>query len=177
MLIPFKNGMEIGMETTFNDLKQKHLKLVETQWKLREGLQDKAGVLLEEYADSLSLPAKTWTDAEGGERSYVEIGVLTAQGKFEAVPLPRLQMDNDYVLHFVIATTLDDTKMTGGYRHGVSISLQYSGPFLYASVGSGEDSTSFQVSSRPGGFFEVCGAIKQLINIGLERLTPTATRF
>lgn len=65
MLIPFKNCLEGGMETTFNDLKEKHLKLIETQWRLRERLQDKTDDLLREYAESLSLPATSWTDSQG----------------------------------------------------------------------------------------------------------------
>lgn len=32
MLIPFSNCMVAGMETTFSELKAKHLKLLETQW-------------------------------------------------------------------------------------------------------------------------------------------------
>ncbi|SMG37377.1 hypothetical protein [Cedecea sp. NFIX57] len=174
MLIPYKNCLVGGMETTFNDLKEKHLKLIETQWKLRERLQDNAGDLLREYAESLYLPATSWTDSQGKVHPYVEIGTWSAPNKFEAIPLPRLQMDENYSLNFVIATTLDDSPMTGGHRHGVSISLRYEHVFLYASIGSGEDTMQLQVSPKPGGFFEVCAAIKQLINISIDRATPAA---
>ncbi|MCZ4675970.1 hypothetical protein O4O00_16450 [Citrobacter sedlakii] len=163
------------MEMTFNDLKEKHLNLIKSQWKLREKLQDKASELLREYTESLSLPSDVWTDSQGRVHPYVEIGVWVGSGKFEATPLPRLQMDENYSLNFVIATTLDDSPMTGGYRHGVSISLRYEGVFLYASVGSGDDIVHLQVSSKPGGFFEVCAAVKQLISIGIDRATPKGT--
>ncbi|ECC3607316.1 hypothetical protein AA23_00530 [Salmonella enterica subsp. enterica] len=172
MLIPFSNCMVAGMETTFSELKAKHLKLLETQWQLREQLQDKAGELLREYAESLSLPADTWTDSLGKIHPYVDIGTWSGPGKFEPVPLARLQMDDNYSLNFVIATTLDDTPMTGGYRHGVNVTLRYEKYQLYASVGSGDDAVIIPVSSKPGGFFEVCAAIKQLINIAIERATP-----
>ncbi|WP_440863073.1 hypothetical protein [Symbiopectobacterium purcellii] len=174
MLIPFKNCLVGGMETTFNDLKEKHLKLIETQWCLREHLQDKAGDLLREYAESLSLPATSWTDSQGKAHPYVETGVWSSPGKFEATPLLRLQMDANYSLNFVIATTLDDSPMTGGYRHGVSVSLRYEHVALYAFIGSGDDTVQLQVSPKPGGFFEVCAAIKQLITISIDRATPAA---
>lgn len=174
MLIPFNNCLVNSMEMTFNDLKVKHLKLIETQWQLRERLQDKAGDLLREYAESLSLPAGSWTDSRGKEHPYVEIGVWSAPGKFEVTPLPRLQMDENYSLNFVVATTLDDSPMTGGHRQGVSVSLRYEHVCLHVSIGSGDDTVHLQVSPKPGGFFEVCAAIKQLINIAIDRATPSA---
>ncbi|EBG2976111.1 hypothetical protein FIR78_24570, partial [Salmonella enterica subsp. enterica] len=64
------------------------------------------------------------------------------------------------------------TPMTGGYRHGVNVTLRYEKYQLYASVGSGDDVVIIPVSSKPGGFFETCAAIKQLINIAIERATP-----
>lgn len=83
-------------------------------------------------------------------------------------------MDDEYVLNFVIATTLDDSPLTGGYRHGISVSLFYQGVTLYASVGSGDDVATFMVSPSDGGFYEVCAAIKQLISIAIDRATPSA---
>jgi hypothetical protein len=175
MLIPSENCLVNGMGTTFNDLKGKHLKLIESQWKLREKLQSKAGELKREYMASLSLPVSgTWVDAQGKERPYVEIGVWKEPGKFASEPLPRLVMDDEYVLNFVIATTLDDSPLTGGYRHGISVSLFYLGVTLYASVGSGDDVATFMVSPSDGGFYEVCATIKQLISIAIDRATPSA---
>lgn len=86
MLIPFSNCMVAGMETTFSELKAKHLKLLETQWQLREKLQDKAGELLREYAESLSLPADTWTDSLGKIHPYVDIGTWSDQGNLNLFP-------------------------------------------------------------------------------------------
>ncbi|VVT53954.1 hypothetical protein UYSO10_4970 [Kosakonia radicincitans] len=175
MLIPYENGLVIGMETTFNDLKAKHLKLVESQWKLREKLHSRARDLLTEYTRSLSLPLSgTWLDSQGKERPYVEIGVWKEPGKFTAESFPRLPMDEEYKLNFVVATTLDDTQITGGYRHGISLSLWYEGPVLYTAVGSGDDVAIFMVSPNEGGFYEVCAAIKLLISIAIDRSMPSA---
>lgn len=173
LLTPFKNSRETSMEMTFDDLKKKHLKAVEAKWKLRATLQDKAGQLLNEYIESLCLPAITWMDSGGKNYPYVEIGLWSGQGEFIATPLSCLPMDNLCNLNFVIATTLDDSPATGGYIEGVSITLRYyDGVSCYALVGIGEDLTCFQVSSKPGGFCEVCAAIKRLINMALERATP-----
>lgn len=174
MQIPLKTCLEKGMETTFSDLKAKHLKLIEAQWKLRDHLQDMAGKLVQEYIESLCLPAETWSDSQGHKYPYVELGVWKEPSKFEVTPLPRIGVDKDYKLNFVIATTLDDNSMTGGYRHGVSVSLWYENVFLYASVGTGDDIVHFQVSPKAGGFFEVCAAIKALINAAIEKATPKA---
>lgn len=162
------------MGITFNDLKEKHLKLGQTQWKLREKLQGKACELVREYSESLSLPSDVWKDSEGNEHPYVEIGVWKKPGEFESVSLPRLPMDENYTLNFVISTTLDDSPLTGGHRHGVSVALHYDNVVLCASVGSGDDTAYFNVSPNPGGFYEVCGAIKALINTAIVRATPKA---
>ncbi|MGB8665629.1 MAG: hypothetical protein WCD24_12900 [Serratia inhibens] len=162
------------MDMTFNDLKEKHLKLRQTQWQLREKLQDKACDLVREYSESLSLPSDVWKDSEGNDYPYVEIGVWKKPGEFEPTPFPRLPMDENYILNFVISTTLDDSPVTGGHRHGVSVALYYDHVVLCASVGSGDDIALFTVSPKPGGFFEVCAAIKALINTSIVRATPKA---
>ncbi|MGQ5735323.1 hypothetical protein ACUNI2_26540 [Serratia sp. IR-2025] len=162
------------MDMTFNDLKEKHLKLRQTQWQLREKLQDKACDLVREYSESLSLPSDVWKDSEGNDYPYVEIGVWKKPGEFEPTPFPRLPMDENYILNFVISTTLDDSPVTGGHRHGVSVALYYDHVVLCASVGSGDDVALFTVSPKPGGFFEVCAAIKALINTSIVRATPKA---
>lgn len=174
LLTPFKNSRETSMEMTFDDLKKKHLKAVEAKWKLRATLQDKAGQLLNEYIESLCLPAITWMDSGGKNYPYVDIGLWPGQGEFKATPLACLPMDNLCNLNFVIATTLDDSPATGGYMQGVSITLRYyDGVSFYALVGTGKDLSCFQVPSKPGGFCEVCAAIKRLIDTALERATPT----
>ncbi|PVZ87940.1 hypothetical protein C9426_10100 [Serratia sp. S1B] len=160
------------METKFNDLKAKHLQLVTAQVQLRNNLQEKASVLVQEYFKSLSLPADRWFIAQNEPRAYVEIGVLNAKGEFEPAYLPRLQLDSNYRLNFLIVTTLDDTPITGGYRHGVSVSLYYEGAKLYALVGAGDDASTFAVPSKPEGFSEVCEAIKSLIIAGIDKSMP-----
>lgn len=162
------------METKFDDLKAKHLQLVTAQLQLRNNLQEKASVLVQEYFKSLSLPADRWFIAQNEPRAYVEIGVLNAKGEFEPVYLPRLQLDSNYRLNFLIVTTLDDTPITGGHRHGVSISLYYEGSKLYAVVGAGDDASTCEVSSKPEGFAKVCEAIKSLIISGIEKSMPKA---
>jgi len=174
MLIPYKNCLEKCIDMKFNDLKEKHLQLKRTQSQLREKLQNNACDLSREYAESLSLPSATWKDAQGNEYPYVEIGVWKNPGEFEPTPFPRLPMDENYILNFVIATTLDDSPVTGGYRHGVSVALYYDRTVLCASVGSGDDIALFTVSPNPGGYFEVCAAIKALINTSIVRATPQA---
>ncbi|EMQ2080979.1 Uncharacterised protein [Yersinia enterocolitica] len=174
MLIPHKNFLEKCMDMKFNDLKEKHLKLKRAQWQLREKLQSKACDLFHEYSESLSLPSETWQDSQGNFHPYVKIGVWTNPRKFESTPFPGLQMDEEYRLNFVISTTLDDSPMTGGYQHGVSISLWYDHVVLYAAVGGGDDTIILQVSPLPGGFLEVCAAIKALIDTAIARATPSA---
>ncbi|MCH9271082.1 hypothetical protein [Pantoea ananatis] len=160
------------MELTHSDLKEKHIKLVDTQWKLREKLQEKAAQLLQEYIASLSLNSSFWTDSEGNKRSYAEIGEVNSSGEFLPVPFPRLGMDKDYKVNFVLATVMDDSPMTGGARHGVNISLMYADYRLWATVGSGDDAVAFPVSEADGGFFEVCAAIKAMINYSLDSAMP-----
>lgn len=174
MLIPYKNCLEKCIDMKFNDLKEKHLKLKRTQWQLRERLQNNACDLFREYSESLSLPSDTWQDAQGNSYPYVEIGIWKEPGEFELTPFPRLPMDENYLLNFVISTTLDDSPVTGGYRQGISISLWYDQSVLRAAVGSGDDIVHLQVSPQPGGFFEVCAAIKALINKAMVRATPSA---
>lgn len=174
MLIPYKSCLEKCIDMKFNDLKEKHLKLKRTQWQLREKLQNNAHDLFREYSESLSLPSDTWQDAQGNAHPYVEVGIWKEPGEFELTPFPRLPMDEDYLLNFVICTTLDDSPVTGGYRQGISISLWYDKSVLRAAVGSGDDTAYFQVSPQPGGFFEVCAAIKALINTAMVRATPSA---
>ncbi|NMP26867.1 hypothetical protein GW590_08320 [Rahnella sp. SAP-1] len=174
MQIPVQTCLEKSMETTFSDLKAKHLKLVEAQWKLKDHLQDMARKLFQEYAESLCLPAETWSSSQGHKYPYVELGIWKEPSKFEVTPLPRIGLDKDYKLNFVIATTLDDNPTTGGYRQGVSVSIWYETVFLCASVGSGDDTAYFQVSPQAGGFFEVSAAIKALINGAIEKATPKA---
>ncbi|HHG9960374.1 TPA: hypothetical protein ACPZLH_001550 [Yersinia enterocolitica] len=174
MLIPAKNHLEEGMETTFSDLKAKHLQLVDARKKLRHSLQEKAAILLNEYSESLSLPAGNWFNSQDKPRPYVEMGIWNAEGKFEAGAFPRLQLDDNYRLNFVIATALDDTRLTGGHRHGVDISLGYDGAVLYTIVGTGDDSTVVLVSQTPGGFCEVCSTIKSLISLEIDKAMPNA---
>lgn len=172
MLIPMKTCLEKSMETTFSDLKAKHLKLLETKWKIKDKLQSKAGELLAEYIASLKVPSESWVDANGEHHQYVDIGVWRAPNEFEPVPIPMLQTDENNALSFVIATTLDDSPLSGGYRHGVSITLWFEGAILCALVGSGDDASAFYVSQNKGGFFEVCGAIKALITSSIDRSFP-----
>ncbi|MGQ6402850.1 hypothetical protein [Serratia marcescens] len=162
------------MDMKFNDLKEKHLQLKRTQWQLREKLQNNACDLFREYVESLSLPSATWKDAQGKEYPYVEIGIWKNPGEFDPTPFPRLQVDDNHRLFFVIATTLDDSPTTGGYRQGISISLWYEQSILLAAVGSGDDTVLLQVSPQPGGYFEVCAAIKALISTAIVRATPNA---
>ncbi len=172
MQIPFKSCLENGMELTFKDLKEKRTKLVEAQWKLQDKLQDKASELLREYSDSLGLASREWTGSDGTRWPYVDIGIWEEKGKFFPVLIRQLNMDSHYHLNFVIATTLDDSPLTGGYRHGISISLWYESSSFYAEVGSGDDVARFAVSSQPGGFYQVCNAIKALISASLDRSMP-----
>ncbi|MGR7617313.1 hypothetical protein [Klebsiella aerogenes] len=160
------------MELTFKDLKEKRQKLVEAQWKLQDKLQERAGQLLGEYSDSLALTSREWTDSDGIRRPYVDIGIWGEKGKFIPTFIPQLKMDSNYHLNFVIATTLDDSPLTGGYRHGVSISLWYESSSFYAEVGTGNDTSRFPVSMHAGGFYQVCNAIKTLINASMERAMP-----
>ncbi|AOF18343.1 hypothetical protein BED35_07505 [Yersinia enterocolitica] len=174
MFIPAKNYLEEGMETTFSDLKAKHLQLVDAQKKLRLSLQEKAAILLNEYSESLSLPAGNWFNSQDKPRPYVEMGIWNADGKFEASAFSRLQLDEKYRLNFVIATTLDDTRLTGGYRHGVDISLGYDGAILDAIIGTSDDSTVVLVSQSLSGFSEVCATIKALISLDIDKAMPNA---
>ena len=102
----------------------------------------------------------------------MDIGIWEEEGKFFPVLIPQLNMDSRYHLNFVIATTLDDSPLTGGYRQGVSISLWYENSSFYAEVGSGDDVSRFSVSSQPGGFYQVCNAIKALISSSMDRAMP-----
>ncbi|HDL7449378.1 TPA: hypothetical protein PXN62_003030 [Yersinia enterocolitica] len=174
MFIPAENHLEEGMETTFSDLKAKHLQLVDAQKKLRHSLQEKATILLNEYSESLSLPAGSWFNSQDKLRPYVEMGIWNAEGKFETGAFSRLQLDDNYRLNFVIATTLDDTQLTGGYRHGVDTSLGYDGAVLCAIVGTGDDSIVILVPQSPGGFSEVCSTIKALISRDIDKAMPNA---
>lgn len=160
------------MELTFKDLKEKRAKLVDAQWKLQDKLQERASQLLQEYSDSLGLTSREWIGSDGTRRPYVDIGVWEGKGKFLPTFIPQLEMDNNYLLNFVIATTLDDSPLTGGYRQGVSISIWYENASYYASVGAGEDAACFPVSPHPGGFHQVSGAIKALINASMDRAMP-----
>ncbi|WP_248005676.1 hypothetical protein [Hafnia alvei] len=162
------------MVMTFSDLKAKHLQLIETKWKVKDKLQSKVGELLGEYVDSLKVPEESWKDASGNYHKYVEIGAWKSPGKFEPVPIPMLQIDENNALSFVIATTLDDNPLSGGYRHGVSITLWFEGAVLCALVGTGDDSSCFNVSQTKGGFYEVCAAIKALICLAIDRASPKA---
>ncbi|MDL4073762.1 hypothetical protein [Klebsiella quasipneumoniae] len=172
MQIPFKSCLESGMDLTYKNLKEKHQKLIDAKWKLQDKLQERASQLLREYSDSLALTSTEWTDSDGVKRPYVDIGVWEGKGNFSPILLPRLQMDGDYHLNFVIATTLDDSPLTGGGKHGVSVSIWYENASYYVSVGSGSDTTYLPVSPNPGGFYQVCGAIKALINASLDRAMP-----
>lgn len=160
------------MDLTHKDLKEKHQKLIDAKWKLQDKLQERASQLLQEYSDSLALTSSEWTDSDGVKRPYVDIGIWEGKGNFSPILLPRLQMDGNYHLNFVIATTLDDSPLTGGGKHGVSISICYENASYYVSVGSGSDTTYLPVSPNPGGFYQVCGAIKALINASLDRAMP-----
>ncbi|HCB1850921.1 TPA: hypothetical protein MYQ28_001142 [Citrobacter freundii] len=172
MQIPFKSCLESGMELTFKDLKEKRTKLVEAQWKLQDKLQEKASELLREYSGSLDLTSREWTGSDGTRWPYVDIGIWEEEGKFFPVLIPQLNMDSRYHLNFVIATTLDDSPLTGGYRQGVSISLWYENSSFYAEVGSGDDVSRLSVSSQLGGFYQVCNAIKALISSSMDRAMP-----
>ena len=160
------------MELTFKDLKEKRQKLVEAQWKLQDKLQEKASELLQEYSNSLGLTSREWIGSDGTRWPYVDIGVWEDKGKFLPAFIPQLNMDSNYHLNFVIATTLDDSPLTGGYRQGISISLWYENSSFYAEVGAGNDISRFPVSSHPGGFYQVCNAIKTLINASMDRSMP-----
>ena len=160
------------MELTFKDLKEKRLKLVEAQWKLLDKLQERASQLLQEYSDSLGLTSREWIGSDGTRWPYVDIGVWEDKGKFLPALIPQLDMDSNYHVNFVIATTLDDSPLTGGYRHGVSVSIWYENASYYVSVGAGTDATCFPVSPHPGGFHQVCSAIKALINASMDRSMP-----
>lgn len=173
MLIHIKSCLEKGMETKFKDLKAKHLSFTEAKWKLRDALQQRASQLVNEYMDSLELPAKMWGDSNGASHNYVQVGKINAAGDFEALPYPRLDLDEKYLMNFVIATTLNDDPMRGGAMHCINVSLWYDYVSLRAAVGSGDYMSTFSVSPNPGGFYEVCGAIKQLISIAIDKAMPS----
>ncbi|MGK3164722.1 hypothetical protein ACI6PW_23360 [Serratia marcescens] len=162
------------MEVTFLDLKEKFLTLEKKKWQLRDKLQHKASELVNELVYSLGLDSNTWIDSQGKHHAYVGVGVWKSTNEFENVPFPRLQMDEKYNLNFVLVITLDDNALTGGARHGVSVSLWYVGSILHVTIGAGDDIQNFQVSDigGVGAFAEVCSGIKAIILLSIERSQP-----
>ncbi|MBD8129242.1 hypothetical protein IFU23_06475 [Pantoea agglomerans] len=165
------------MSVTFNDLKAKNKELNDRIWKLREKLQDEAARFVREYCESLSVPGNnTWTDVQGNQRSYVQVGHLGQDGKFEAVNLARLQLDDDYTLRFFVATTLDDSSQYGGQLHCTPVALSFDGYWLKAFLNGGSDDLEFNVSPKAGGYEQVCSALKALILKGLDDAMPVMER-
>lgn len=65
--------------------------------------------LVEAYQKSLVLDKSTWKDIEGKEQPYVMSGVLDKDGNFIKKPLTGIELREDYVLIFEVATVVDDT--------------------------------------------------------------------
>lgn len=172
MFIQCLTEMDEIMSVTFNDIKAKNKKLTERLWELREKLQNEAARLVSEYSDSLSLTNDVWRNSRGEDRPYIQIGIMDNDKKFTPEHVARLRLDEDYYLRFVLATTVDDTPLTGGQIYCVSIALWHDNFWLNASVGSGQAQTTFRVSERPGGFSETCTAIKSLICNALDESMP-----
>lgn len=160
------------MAVTFNDLKSKNKELTDRLWELREKLQNEAARLASEYSDSLSLPGDMWKNSRGENTPYVQIGTMSDEGKFTPEHTARLRLDDKYLLRFTLSTVLDDTPLTGGQLYCVSIALWHDGVWLNASVGLGDGESTFRVSEKPGGFDDVCAAIKSLICKTLDEAMP-----
>jgi hypothetical protein len=65
--------------------------------------------------------ATSWFDSEGKSHPYVEVGMWVEPGKFKPRHIPLLPLGENYRLNFVIATTLNDSPLTGGGYHGVTL--------------------------------------------------------
>ncbi|PHM61184.1 hypothetical protein [Xenorhabdus ishibashii] len=163
MLIRNNELMEKGMSITYEDIKKQRANL-ESKYRLRKAELQKYGhKLVHEYCASLSLTNSVWRDSEGDEYSYVSIGSVDEKGKFHKKPLESLSLSENYELKFKIATTVDDSPLTGGDLHAVSISMWIINGNLHVDVGGGQKEFIISSPSEEGVFIEVCSAIKQLI--------------
>ncbi|EDY2188801.1 hypothetical protein GTE46_005480 [Salmonella enterica subsp. enterica] len=175
MLISKKSCLSESMEipSTFSELKKRHLELHSACKEFRSHLRGMAKQLMTEYIQSLLLPADTWKDCKGKSRPYVDTGVWVSRDEheFKSVPIPELDLDGSFVLNFVVITTLDDHPITGGFSHGVDVSLWYEGEKLYVLVGFGKNAATFYVSPQDN-FHEVVAAIKLTLYLDMEDSRP-----
>ncbi|HCL5312117.1 TPA: hypothetical protein N2G38_004491 [Salmonella enterica] len=176
MLISNKSYLDKSVEKplTFSDLKECHLELFSTCREFRSKLRAMAQQLLNEYIQSLSLPADNWTDCKGEARPYVETGVWASRDEYDFKPAPIAELqvnDYSYELKFVVSTVLNDHPVTGGFSHGVNIILWYEKDILNVLVGSGENATRFYVSPQDN-FHEVTSAIKLMIQLDMDSTRP-----
>ncbi|CDH26409.1 hypothetical protein [Xenorhabdus bovienii] len=163
MLIRNNELMEKGMSITYEDIKKQRANL-ESKYRLRKAnLQSNGIKLIKEYRDSLSLPNDVWRDSEGEDRGYISIGIFDDKGQFQEKVWPLLALDNDYKLKFKVATVVDDSPLTGGERHVVSISMWIIDGNLHVDVGSGQNEFIIPSPSEDNAFIEVCTAMKQLL--------------
>ncbi len=153
------------MSITFEDIKRQRINLGK-KYDLRKAELQKHGYkLINEYRNSLSLPSDTWRDSAGDEYSYVSVGDVNEKGEFHKKSLASFILSDDYVLKFKIATTVDDTPLTGGDLHAISISMWKTGGNLHVDVGNGQKELIISSPSEEDAFIEACSAIKQLIMI------------
>lgn len=119
-------------------------------------LQRKAASLLHDYSKLLSRPLGNRFSHQDKPCHYVDIGTWKKPGDFEPSSASKLQLDGNNRLNFVIATIQDDN------CHGIDISLCYENSILYATIGSGRNSTTLLVPQVPSGFYEACKVIHHL---------------
>ncbi|MEX0445239.1 hypothetical protein [Xenorhabdus sp. SGI246] len=166
MLIRNNELLEKGVTITFEAIKKQRAKLI-NKYEIRKAELQKYGYkLTSEYRDSLSLPNETWRDSEGDEYSYVSIGTVDEKGNFHKKPLASFILNEDYELKFAIATTVDDTPLTGGDLYAVNISMWITDGNLHVDVGSGQKEFIIPFPLEENSFIEVCSAIKRLIMMG-----------
>ncbi|WP_147299034.1 hypothetical protein [Xenorhabdus cabanillasii] len=151
------------MSITYEDIKKQRTNL-ESKYRLRKAELQKYGhKLVHEYRDSLSLPNMVWRDSKGDEYSYISIGIVDEKGKFHKKPLESFTLNENYELKFKIATTVDDTPLTGGDLHAVSISMWVEDGNIHVDVGNGQKECIISSPAEDNAFIEACSAIKQLL--------------
>lgn len=101
----FPTGMQL---TTYKDISARYAAFEDAKISHFRALQAEAGQLLRFYEDSLALPESTWSDTQGQNRRYVQLGYVSHGGKFEECGQLSLPVNGDDLsVDFAIRLTLE----------------------------------------------------------------------
>jgi len=144
-------------------IKQRYQEVLEKRQKRKEDLQRVAQKLLKSYKESLSLPTDMWRDSNAVPRHYVSTGLRNERGLYQQAPLSSLELDDDFILTFIISTVIGESKDASIELAEVVVSIYKEIGAYHVIVGNHKNSFKVVTVDAADAFDIVNNAIKESV--------------